>query len=80
MFEINLLRNPNKKEFTRALIYKEMGFNNYFKKSNADIDSFSNSENYESILSLDSSFSSISKDVKLRPPENVPFNFTKKIF
>ena len=76
LFEIDLLRNPNKKEYTRVLIYKNMGFNDRFKKTkNYDV-GFSKSNHFESILSLDSSFSSIAKDVKLRPPENAPFKFT----
>ena len=52
-----------------------MGFNDRFKKTkNYDV-GFSKSNHFESILSLDSSFSSISKDVKPRPPENAPFKF-----
>lgn len=66
--EINVLRSPGKEEFTRIIFYKEKGFTGgraYFPGSRRQ------SVNY-SLISIESSYSTILPDVGIRPPETAP--------
>lgn len=54
MIELNVLRSPNKEEFTRIMFFKEKGFNK------------------NSLISIESSYSSTLPDVKTRAPETGP--------
>jgi len=78
MIDINVLRSRSKKEFTRISFYKKMGFNDRFRKNYKNFNVASpplvgkNTIKFDSIISIDSSFSSSLADVKLRPPETAP--------
>jgi beta-fructofuranosidase len=64
MVEMNVLRSPNKEEFTRIAFYKNRGYNNrdYGKRGGGQA----------SWIVIDSSYSSASPDVKPRAPEEAP--------
>tara|TARA_B100000029_G_C17604416_1_gene966927 strand:+ start:886 stop:2586 length:1701 start_codon:yes stop_codon:yes gene_type:complete len=81
MVELNVLRNPNKKEFTRIAFYKNRGMHigrNYKRprpKSSGSRVSILG-RNYRlknSLISIESSFSSILPDVLSRGPETGAF-------
>jgi beta-fructofuranosidase len=76
IFDINVFRSKDKREFTKVSIYKNMGFNYTFRR-NLNIEDIKANiitpKTRDSIISIDSSFSSISGDVFPRPPENAPF-------
>lgn len=63
--ELNVLRSPDKEEFTRITFYKEKGFN---KARQATPGSEAVNINY-SYISMESSYSSTLPDVKTRAPE-----------
>ena len=64
MVELNVLRSPNKEEFTRIAFFRERGFRN---TQNHRVGS-----SY-SLISIDSTYSSLSPDVLSRPPETGSF-------
>ena len=67
MVELNVLRSPNKEEFTRIVLYKNKGFN---KGRESIPGTPSENVNY-SLLSIDSGYSSFLPDVRTRAPETV---------
>ena len=87
--ELNVLRSPNKEEYTRIIIYKEKGFSdglNYASKSGTakmpeGLLPLVTGEEYKreghginkSLISIESSYSSILPDVEVRAPETAPF-------
>ncbi|MDO6602845.1 glycoside hydrolase family 32 protein [Arenibacter palladensis] len=71
MVELNVLRSPNKKEFTRIAFYKDRGMwqgRNYDRPRPKSF-----SPKYNSLLTLDTSYSSLLPDVKSRAPETGSF-------
>jgi beta-fructofuranosidase len=68
MVELNVLRSPNKEEFTRIVFFKDKGFN---KGREANPGEPVVNLNY-SLISIESSYSSILPDVKTRAPETGP--------
>ncbi len=62
---LNVLRSPNKEEFTRITFYKNRGYRNTLHRT---------SEKFDSIISLDNAFSSSATDVQARLPESGEFN------
>ena len=71
MVELNVLRSPDKKEFTRIAFYKDRGMHqgrNYERPTPK-----SYSAKYNSLLTLDTSYSSLLPDVKSRAPETSSF-------
>ena len=66
--ELNVLRSPNKEEYTRIVFYKGKGFN---KGRQSGPGQSSVNINY-SLLSIESSYSSILPDVQTRAPEMAP--------
>ena len=54
MVELNVLRSPNREEFTRIAFFKNRGFRN------------------NSLITIDSSYSSVLPDVRSRAPETGP--------
>ena len=62
MVELNVLRSPDKEEYTRIAIYRERGYRNRDDDREAP----------ESIVTIDSSYSSILPDARSRPPESAP--------
>ena len=62
MIEMNVLRSPNREEFTRIAFYKNRGFR----------DRIFSSGNVQSLIMIDSSYSSVAADVLSRAPETAP--------
>ena len=62
MVELNLLRSPGREEFTRVAFFKERGFSQRVFGSDAR----------QSLLSIDTSYSSVAPDVLSRAPETAP--------
>jgi|GEM_PF-122058 len=60
MVELNVLRSPNKEEFTRIALFKDRGYKTRGVTPVRQL----------SVVSLDSSCSSALEDVRSRPPEN----------
>jgi len=61
MVEMNVLRSPNKEEFTRIAFFKERGYRNRARRGALP-----------GVISLDNSRSSTAEDVRSRPPETAP--------
>ena len=59
MVEMNVFRSPNKEEFTRIAFFKDRGYR----------------QRRESLITIDSSYSSLLADVKSRAPETAPVRF-----
>ena len=59
MVELNILRSPQKEEFTRIAFFRERGMRNLNSDRNVR----------DSLLTIDSSYSSIAPDVRSRAPE-----------
>ena len=59
MVELNVLRSPNKEEFTRIAFFRERGIRNHNSEKNVR----------QSLLTIDSSYSSVAPDVRSRAPE-----------
>jgi len=56
MVELNVFRSPNKEEFTRIAFFKDRGFRRW----------------RQSLITIDSSYSSLLPDVRSRAPETAP--------
>ena len=70
MIELNVLRSPDKKEFTRICFFANRGFRNWERYDNWDQQK--RIEASDSIISIDSSQSSLSSHTVSRPPETAP--------
>jgi beta-fructofuranosidase len=68
MVEINVLRSPNKEEYTRISIFKERGYN---KGREYNPGARVPNINY-SLVSLETSYSSVLPDARSRAPETAP--------
>ena len=89
LIELNVLRSPNKEEYTRIIIFKEKGFTNGLEYRSgpetammpADLVSLVTGEEVgprtpnipSSLISIESSYSSTLPDAKIRAPETAPF-------
>lgn len=89
LIELNVLRSPNKEEYTRIIIFKEKGFTNGLEYRSgpgtammpADLVSLVTGEEVgprtpnipSSLISIESSYSSILPDAEIRAPETAPF-------
>ena len=62
MIEMNVLRSPNKEEFTRIAFYPERGYRNRGNRIGPRL----------SLITVDSSYSSVCPDVLSRTPETGP--------
>ncbi|MBM3859693.1 MAG: glycoside hydrolase family 32 protein [Verrucomicrobia bacterium] len=60
MLELNVLRSPNKEEFTRIALFKDRGYRTRWMTPSRQM----------SVVSLDSSRSSVLEDARSRPTEN----------
>lgn len=69
MVEMNVLRSPNREEFTRIAFFQNRGYRNRGQHGYGGRDS---------IVCIDSSYSSCLPDVQSRPPENAPVLLKKK--
>ncbi len=70
MIEMNVLRSPNKEEFTRIAFYRDRGFNPGRDYSRPGAKSLN--EIRKSIIMLESSYSSLLPDALSRAPEAAP--------
>jgi len=62
MVEMNVLCSPNKEEYTRIVFFKNRGYRNRAYESGRQ----------ESLITIDSSYSSVLSDVRSRAPETAP--------
>ena len=62
MVEMNVLRSPGKEEYTRIAFFKNRGFR----------DRISGTDRQQSLITIDSSYSSCAPDVLSRAPETAP--------
>lgn len=67
LVELNVLRSPNKEEYTRIVFFKEKGFNKGRESIPAPGTPAVNA--YYSLISIESSYSSSLPDVRTRAPE-----------
>ena len=65
MVELNVLRSPDREEFTRIAFYKERGYRDRVNRTNAPA----------SQVTLDTSYSSTAADVQSRAPETAQLPF-----
>jgi beta-fructofuranosidase len=78
MVEVNVLRSPNRDEFTRIAFYRQRGFNYRKRPTNRMALKMRPTtvralpQRYESLISIDSSYSSTLPDVLSRAPETAP--------
>jgi beta-fructofuranosidase len=70
VIELDVLRSPAKEEYTRILLYREKGFSSGREYFNPLVEQGRITRN--SIVSIETSNSSILPDVMLRPPESAP--------
>ena len=76
--EINVLRSPNKEEFTRIAFFKDRGFRYRERVPNSTALNANSAQlrsipvRQDSLITLDSSYSSILPDVRPRAPETAP--------
>ncbi|MFW6270250.1 MAG: glycoside hydrolase family 32 protein [Bacillota bacterium] len=70
MVELNVLRSPDREEYTRIAFYRERGYRDWekFENWNKQIRSHA----FDSLITVDNSYSSILSDVKSRAPETAP--------
>ena len=66
MIELNVLRAPGRAEYTRIAFFKNRGFSNRVFGS----------DHHQSLISLDTSYSSVAPDVLSRAPETAPVILT----
>jgi beta-fructofuranosidase len=78
LFEVNVLRSPDKDEYTRICFYNKRG-NKYRQPLPDDVranrtmsTALSTPVCHESVISIDTSYSSILPDAITRPPESAP--------
>jgi beta-fructofuranosidase len=62
MVEMNVLRSPKKEEYTRIMFFRNRGYRNRAYEP----------DRQESLITIDSSYSSILPDVRSRAPETAP--------
>lgn len=62
LVELNLLRSPDRAEFTRLTFYRQGGFHDRRRERPVA----------DSIITLDTSHASLAGDVRVRPPESAP--------
>ena len=80
MIEINVLRSPKKEEFTRISYFNKRGFKyqssvqNNNKSVNVMSSALAELVRHESVISVDTSYSSILPDVLSRAPESAPIS------
>ncbi len=70
LVEINVLRSPGKEEFTRIAFYRERGYRNWERYTGWERDKLRAAT--DSLITLDSSYSSTLPDVRSRAPETAP--------
>lgn len=74
MIEITVFRSPGKEEFTRICFYRNRGFRNWERYDGWEPGKRLDAS--DSLISIDSSYSSLSADVLSRAPETAPVYLT----
>ncbi len=74
MVELNVLRSPNREEFTRIAFYRGRGFRDWERYTGWDRAKLEKAR--DSLITLDNSFSSTLPDVESRAPETGPVYLT----
>ena len=70
LVELNVLRSPGKEEYTRIAFYRERGFRDWERYQGWQRDKLAAAT--DSLISIDSSYSSLSPEVRSRAPETAP--------
>ena len=70
MIEMNVLRSPDREEFTRIAFYRERGYRDWERYAGWDAQRHRYAR--DSLITIDSSYSSQSPDVRSRAPETGP--------
>ena len=70
LVELNVLRSPGKEEYTRIAFYRERGFRDWERYNGWQRDRLAAAT--DSLISIDSSYSSTLPDVRSRAPETGP--------
>ena len=70
MVEMNVLRSPGKEEFTRIAFYRERGYRNWERYTGWDREQLRRAT--DSLVTIDTSYSSTLPDVRSRAPETGP--------
>lgn len=70
MVELNVLRSPNKEEFTRIAFYRHRGYRNWQRYAGSDGQKRKKAR--DSLISIDSSYASGLPDFSSRAPETAP--------
>ncbi len=70
LVELNVLRSPNKEEFTRIAFYRERGYRNWERYDGWEREQLRSAT--DSLITIDTSYSSILPDVRSRAPETAP--------
>jgi beta-fructofuranosidase len=70
LVELNVLRSPGKEEHTRIAFYRERGYRNWERYAGWEHDQLAAAT--DSLITLDSSYSSLAADVRSRAPETAP--------
>ena len=71
MFELRVLRSKDCDEYTKIYFYKNRGFRDWEKYQGWDVSKRLSAS--DSIISIDTSYSSVDSNVLSRPPETAPF-------
>ena len=71
MFELRVLRSKDCDEYTKISFYKNRGFRDWEKYQGWDVSKRLSAS--DSIISIDTSYSSVDSNVLSRPPETAPF-------
>jgi len=70
MVELNVLRSPDKEEFTRIAFYRERGYRNWQRYDGWEREKLRSAT--DSLITIDTSYSSTLPDVRSRAPETGP--------
>jgi beta-fructofuranosidase len=73
VFEMNVLRSPDKEEYTKISFYRNRGFRDR-KRYSGWTDRAKMTNATDCIITLDNAHSSIANNVMARPPESAPFH------
>lgn len=76
MVELNVLRSPNREEFTRIAVYPFRGYSDgrdYWRERGEERPESVRRDPRKSIISLETSYSSVRPEARSRAPESAPF-------
>ncbi len=76
--ELDILRCPDKSEYTRVVFYGQRGYRNWEHFTGLAWDKESYANAHDSIISIDTTYSSLLADAQSRPPESAPVYVSTK--